>query len=161
MKSSSRKDEAIERCAQDLPDIVLMDIRLGPGMDGIEAARQVRRQLDVPVIFLTAFSDGETIGRAKEVEPFGYILKPYDDKDLQTAIEIGMYRHRMQRKMRENEQWLAATLSSIGDAVVATDAHGQIRLMNGEAARLSGWNVEEAMGRHVLEVLNLIEEQSG
>ena len=88
------------------PDIVLMDISLGTGMDGIDAAEQVRNQADIPIVYLTAYSDPGTFERAKLTAPFGYILKPYDNKDLQMAIEIGLYRHRTEQKMRENEKRL-------------------------------------------------------
>ena len=101
-----------------------MDISLGAGIDGVEAADCIRKQLDVPVVYLTANSDDATLQRAKLTDPFGYVLKPYEDKDLQTAIEIGLYRHKMERRLRENEQWLAATLGSIGDGVIATDERG-------------------------------------
>jgi len=153
-------EDAIQLAHETSPDIILMDINLGAGIDGIEAAERIRTHSEVPIIFLTAYSDDATISRAKEVGPYGYVLKPYDDKDLQTAIEIGMFRHNMQQRLRENEQWLAATLTSIGDGVIATDPDGKVRLINSLAEQLTGWRQEEALGRHVTEIFNIINEHS-
>lgn len=153
-------NEAIAQACTMSPDIVLMDINLGNGIDGVEAAQRIREKVDIPVVFLTAFSDMATLQRAKLTQPHGYILKPYEDKDLQTAIEIGVYRHRMEREARENAQWLTATLGSIGDGVIATDGKGRVRFMNPLAERLTGWSQEEAAQRDIREVFQIIEEKS-
>ncbi|QJW96566.1 ATP-binding response regulator [Frigoriglobus tundricola] len=150
--------DAVRAAVELRPDIVLMDINLGTGMDGIEAAGLVRARARVPVVFLTAFSDDATIQRAKLTEPFGYVLKPYEDKDLQTAIEIGLYKHRADRRVAENEQWLAATLGSIGDGVIATDERGRVRFLNALAEHLTGWAQAEALGRDVGEVFRVVAE---
>lgn len=152
--------EAIRFAAESRPDLILMDINLGAGMDGVEAAELLRVQLDVPIVYLTAFSDNATLQRAKLTEPFGYILKPYDDKDLQSAIEIGLYKHKMDLRLRENERWLAATLGSIGDGVIAVDQLGKVRLFNAWAEKLTGWTEAEALGRDVGEVFNIVDEKT-
>ena len=157
---ASTGDEAIERACTLRPDMILMDINLGGGVDGIEAANRIRLQFDIPVVFLTAFSDDATIQRAKLTEPFGFILKPYEDKDLQTAVEIGLYKHKMERRVRENEQWLAATLGSIGDGVIATDEHGCVRFMNTLAERLTGWPLADAVNRDVRDVFQIVDEKT-
>ncbi len=158
--STGSGETAIRLAAELRPDLVLMDIHLGAGMDGIEAAARIREALELPVVFLTAFSDDATLQRAKLTEPFGYILKPYEDKDLQTAIEIGLYRHRAERGVRENEQWLSATLGSIGDGVIATDAQGRVRFLNALAQRMTGWTQAEAAGRALGDVFRIVEETS-
>jgi len=89
--------QAIEQVERREPDLVLMDIQLRGTMDGIEAADRIRH-LDVPVVYLTAFSDDATLRRARETEPFGYVLKPFDDRELQIVIELGIHRHRAQRE---------------------------------------------------------------
>ncbi len=154
---ASTGEEAVRKAVEIRPDLVLMDISLGSGMDGVAAAGLIRRQVDLPVVYLTAFSDSDTLQRAKITEPFGYILKPYEDKDLQTAIEIGLYKHKMDRRLRENEQWLAATLGSIGDGVIATDEQGRVRFMNALAEQLTGWAHADALGRGVQEVFHIFE----
>ncbi len=142
------------------PDLVLMDIHLGLGMDGVEAARRIREELDIPVVFLTAHSDKATLHRAKISGPHGYVLKPYEDRDLQTAIEIALHRHTMDRQVRESEQWLSATLNSIGDGVIATNAAGQVRFMNPLAERLTGWTQGEATGRDVESIFHIVHEHT-
>jgi len=89
--------QAIEQVERREPDLVLMDIQLRGAMDGIEAADRIRH-LDVPVVYLTAFSDDATLRRARETEPFGYVLKPFDDRELQIIIELGIHRHRAQKE---------------------------------------------------------------
>jgi len=149
------------RMATDLrPDLILMDVNLGTEPDGIGAAEVIRGARDVPVIFLTAHSDGETIDRAKRVGPFGYLLKPYEDVELKVAIEIALYKHQTDRRVRENEQWLAATLGSIGDGVIATDEHGRVRFMNALAEHLTGWPGADAVGRDVRGVFSAVHERT-
>ncbi len=152
--------EGVQMALEFDPDLVLMDIDLGVGIDGIEAAQRIRADRDIPVVFLTAYSDDSTLRRATLSDPFGYVLKPYEDRDLQTAIEIGLYRHRMDRQLRQNEQWLAATLASIGDGVIATDENGDIRLMNDLARQLTGWSEGEAMGHPIEEVFRIINSRT-
>lgn len=157
---ASTGEEAVRQAAGMRPDLVLMDIQLGEGMDGVEAAHQIRAQLCIPVVFLTAHSDDATLQRAKLSEPFGYVIKPYEDKDLHTAIEIGLYKHQMEQRLRENERWLAATLASIGDGVIVTDENGRVRFMNALAERLTGWTQADALGRDAQEVFHIVEERT-
>jgi len=128
------------------PDLVLMDIRLKAEMDGVEAAAIIRDNFDIPVIYLTAYADDDTLQRAKITSPYGYIIKPFEERELHTAIEIGLHKHRLEQKLRDSEQWLAATLHSIGDGVVATDRRGQIIFINRVAERLMGQGEETLAG---------------
>ncbi len=93
--------DAVERALNSAPDLVLMDIMLKGDMDGTTAAALIRERLDVPVIFLTAYSDEETLGRAKLTGPFGYILKPFEERELRAAIEIALYRHAIERELAD------------------------------------------------------------
>ncbi len=97
-------------------------------------------------------------GRAKVTEPFGYLLKPFDAKELQTAIEIALYKHQMEKKLLDSEQRLSITLHSIGDAVMATDSRGYVTFMNPRAEALTGWSLPEGFGRHVAEVFQVRRE---
>lgn len=154
--SVASADEAIRSAIELKPDLTLMDINLGRGMDGIDAASAIREQIDMPVVFLSAFSDTPTIQRAKQVQPYGYVLKPFEDKDLQTCIEISLHRHQFDRQSRENEQWLASTLGSIGDAVIAVDQLGQVRFMNTLAEQLTGWLEADAQGKDIDRVFRIV-----
>lgn len=91
-------NEAITRVEGTYPDLVLMDILLKGDMDGIEAAAIIQERFNVPVVFLTAHSDEKTLERAKQIDPYGYIIKPFTEKDLNTSIELALHRHR-----KENE----------------------------------------------------------
>ncbi|NGZ10387.1 MAG: response regulator [Nitrospira sp. LK70] len=157
---ASTGEEAIRQATEGRPDLILMDIHLGSGMDGVEAANLIRTRLGTPIVFLTAHSDEATLQRAKVTEPSGFILKPYEDRDIQTAVEIGLYKSMMDRRLRENEQWLEASLSSIGDGVIATDEGGRVRFMNPMAERLTGWIEADALGREVLEIFHIVEEKT-
>ena len=158
--SASTGEEAVQMAVELRPNLILMDINLGSGIDGVEASGLIRKQVDVSVVFLTAHSDEATLQRAKLTEPHGYVLKPYEDIDLRTAIEMGLYKHKMDRRLRENEQWLAATLGSIGDGVIATDEQGRVRFMNALAEQMTGWTGADALGTGVAEVFHIVEEKS-
>ena len=147
---ASNGTEAVQQALKIGPDIILMDINLGQGIDGVEAAGLIRRDVDIPVVYLTAHSDDATLQRAKVSEPYGYVLKPYEDSDLQTAIEIGLYRHLMEARLRENEAWLTATLSSIGDGVIACDDQGQIRVWRRFMFDFTSTGEERYSGRVVM-----------
>lgn len=112
---------AIAKALETQPELVLMDIILKGEMDGIATASHIREQLDVPVIFLTAYGDNNTLERAKITQPFGYIVKPFTTKDLKIAIEIGLLKHQLERELRQNRDQLATLLNSISDAVIATN----------------------------------------
>jgi DNA-binding NarL/FixJ family response regulator len=148
--------QAVEEARRTTPDLVLMDIRLGHGPDGVEAADIVRRELELPVVFLTAHSDEATLNRAKVAEPFGYVLKPVRDRELHIAIEMALYKHEAEKVMRESREWFAAILRSVGNAVIANDKHGAISFMNVAAETLTGWREDEARGRPLAEVLRLL-----
>ncbi len=100
-------EEAVSKALEILPDLVLMDINLHGGMDGVTAAGQIRSRVDIPVIYLTAYADADTLARAKISEPFGYIIKPFQDITLSSTIEMGLYKHRMESRLRRSEKILA------------------------------------------------------
>ena len=93
-------EEAIAHAADACPDLVLMDIKLRGAMDGIEAASEIRERFHIPVIYLTALSDPETMKRALHSHPYGYVVKPFMGKELRQAIELALERHRERRKLR-------------------------------------------------------------
>ena len=152
--------EAINIARERTPDIILMDIMLAGSMDGIEAAKQIRAQLGIPVIFLTAYTDEKTLERAKEVEPFGYILKPFKERELYTTIDIALYKNSMDKKLRKQERLFSAILHSINDGIIATDMEMSIAFMNKVAEEITGWSEAHAKGRHAAGVLSLVDQRS-
>ncbi|MBU7009831.1 MAG: response regulator [Theionarchaea archaeon] len=156
----SSGEEALKSVAETSPDLVLMDIVLKGEMDGIQAAEHIRSQFSTPVVYLTAYADENLLQRAKITEPYGYILKPFEDKELYSVIEMALYKHKMEKKVRESEQWLFTTLKSIGDGIIATDTQSQITFMNPVAEALTGWTQKEALGKPLEDVFYIINEET-
>jgi two-component system cell cycle sensor histidine kinase/response regulator CckA len=150
-------EDAIAKADDLRPDLVLMDIRLRGELDGVEAAAKIRECFDIPVVYLTAYADKDTLQRAKITEPYGYILKPFEERELHTAIEMALYKHTMEQKLKKSEQWLGATLRSIGDAVIATDETGLVSLMNPVAETLTGWTQKDALGKDGSEIFRIVD----
>ncbi|MCX9087135.1 MAG: response regulator [Candidatus Methanoperedens sp.] len=160
--------EAIAKVRENNPDLVLMDINLYGKMDGIEAASKIHSFSDIPVIYLTAYTDDKTLERAKITEPYAYIIKPFKDRELQINLEIAFYKSRMEKMLKESyenlrksKQWLAAAIDSIGDAVIATEEKGIIKLINPIAQMMTGWKEEDALGKDLITVFNIVTEGTG
>ncbi|WP_342303772.1 response regulator [Methanolobus sp. ZRKC5] len=94
-------EEAIKMAEITFPDLILMDVRLKGDMDGVETAEKIRKNFDIPVIYLTAYSDDEVLEKAKKTEPYGYIVKPFKADDLRSNIEIALYRHKTEKSAQE------------------------------------------------------------
>ncbi len=159
---SDNAEEAFETARQKRPDLVFMDISLKgakEGKDGIFAATQIRKHLGIPIVFLTALSDHETLGRAKLAEPFGYLHKPCQPRDIRTAIEIALHKHQREQEVVRNEKQFRQTIDSIGEGVVAVDDQGKIALFNPAAETLTGWKKEDAIGQPVELVLPFVEKR--
>ena len=109
----SSGEEAIQKAEKDKPDLVLMDIMLKGKMDGIEAASQIRSCYNIPIIYLTAYADEKILERAKITEPFGYIVKPFVNEDLKIAIEIALYKHRVEKERKKLIEELQGALPKI------------------------------------------------
>jgi PAS domain S-box-containing protein len=150
--------EAIEKIKNKVPDLILMDIRLKGDMDGITTAENIHSDYDIPVIYLTAYADENTLERAKRTEPYGYLLKPYEKRVLHSTIEMAHYKRKMEGRIKESEKWLSTILNSIADAVIATDNKGKIKFINPVAELLTGWNQKSALGRNLSEILKLLNE---
>src|SRR5512140_865730 len=153
-------EEAVRAVIFNPPDLVLMDIMLKGNMDGIEATRRILGTVDIPVVYLTAYADEKTLQRAKVTEAFGYLLKPFEERELHITIEMALFKHTMERKLRESEQWLSAILRSVADGVIATDTYGRIRFLNPIAVALTGWSQAEAAGKPLAEVFCAADEQA-
>jgi PAS domain S-box-containing protein len=148
--------DAVTKSMRERPDLVLMDIHLKGEKDGIEAAREIGSRSGIPVVYLSAFADPETVDRAKGTEAYGYLLKPYEEQELHTTIEMALAKHRAEQKLAETQRWLAGVIEGIEDAVIATDPENKIRFMNLAAEGLTGWRKEEAVGGLADTVVNLL-----
>jgi two-component system cell cycle sensor histidine kinase/response regulator CckA len=137
------------------PDFALVDIHIKGPLSGIDVAKRFRTEFDVPVVFLTAHADAATLKEATATEPFGYIVKPFDKRSLAATLETAIRRRRAEQKLAKMERWLAATMNSIGDAVIAIDSELRVSFINPVAERLTGWTHAEAVGHPAIEVFEI------
>jgi len=136
-------------------DLVLTDLKM-PETSGITLLEEIRlEQPKLPVILITAYGTIETAIEAMQKGASDFVLKPFEEKELHVAIEMALYRHEMDRRLEESERWLAATLKSIGESVIATDADWRIRFMNPAAELLTGWESSHAAGRDLADVVRV------
>ncbi len=154
-------EDAISGVERHHPNLVMMDIRLRGERDGIQTADQIRRQFQIPVMYVTAHADRETLERAKITEPFGYIVKPFHSVDFRAQIEMAIWKHQMEEKLRVSESWLSAICRNVADALISSDRNGRIAFMNEPASKLTGWDWREARGKPLLEVFQVFEEATG
>ncbi len=142
-------DEAVATAKATAPDLVLMDIRLGGDTDGIETAERIRAFRNIPIVYLTAHSDTDTLRRASATEPFGYILKPFEERDLTTQIEIALYKHQAERRLRESEERYRKLVETAVDSIITFDPSGLIHSCNAASERMFGYRSEDLIGRNV------------
>jgi CheY-like chemotaxis protein len=157
---------AVKAAEKDPPDIVLMDIKLPGALDGIEVAKQIRASHDIPVIYLSAHSDKDLINRAKITEPQGYLLKPVQGNELRIAIEMALYKHQIEMKLKETNQRLEQEINERKRAeeelqqlkkavetmhigVTITDLNRKILYTNPAEAKMHGYQPEELVGKDV------------
>jgi PAS domain S-box-containing protein len=142
-----RGSDAVRVSLELRPDLVLMDIGMDSEFDGINAAAEIRAEADIPVIFVTSYSDKETLRRAKEIGPFGYVLKPFDERELVATVEMAIFRHKMDRKLRESERLHRALIENTGEGIVFADLSERFTFANPSAEALFGVGPGELEGR--------------
>jgi two-component system, response regulator PdtaR len=139
-------ETAVLQVPEHIPDLVLMDIQLAGTMDGIETAEWIRTHLSIPVIFLTAHADDINLDRAKVTEPYGYLVKPYDERELHSVIEMALYKHRMEKKTREDAWTIRTLANAIPDAILLLDPGQRIIALNKSMAQRLGDNPAALLG---------------
>ena len=157
---SDNGEEAVAQARALAPDLVLMDIRLRGEISGIEAAQQLRQQSEIPIVFLTAFADQDTVDRACETLPYGYLLKPFTERSIVAAVQVALARAREEQARAARERWLAAGLRSAGEALIAVDELGAIRYLNEHAEALLGVRASEVLGEPACSLVRLSDEQA-
>lgn len=141
--------DALRLADETSPSLILMDIVIQGDMDGVDTALELRKRHDIPVVFLTAHSDQATIQRARSAMPYGYLIKPFEERELMTTIDMAVYRHQSEARIREQ----AALLDLVQDAIVMCDSEDHIQYWSKGAQRIHGWTAEEAIGRNAVEML--------
>ncbi len=151
---ADRGEDAIKQAGELHPDLILMDIGLKGNMDGIAAAEQIRTRFDLPVIFLTSYSDQSTLERARVAEPFGYILKPFEERELVSNIEMTLYKHTMERKLRESEYKFRSVIENSSDGIALIDRQGNLIEWNLAAEEISGLKRSDVLGQPIATIIS-------
>lgn len=149
----STGESALMLLEKERPDIILMDIMLEGTLDGIETARIIRNNHWIPVIFLTALSDKATIQRAKVSEPYGYLTKPFQEREIFTTIEMALYKHKIESELRASELKYFSTVRSISDAVILLDEKYHVTYLNPKAQQLSGWGADDIVNKNLFDFI--------
>jgi signal transduction histidine kinase/DNA-binding response OmpR family regulator len=145
--------EAIEMARRFLPDLILMDVMLEGEIDGIQAVEEITKELDIPVIYLTASSDEKTINRLMKTEPHGFLIKPFDDRILYSAIQIAVYRHKTKQELFKTKEMLRTTMQSIEDMVFSVSTRGEFtHSHSGDKHRLEIFKEKNIVGKSFKDV---------
>jgi PAS domain S-box-containing protein len=147
-------EEALRQAAEAPPDLALLDIRLAGDLDGIQAGGEMRARWGTPLVYLTAYMDDNLLQRARVTEPYGYLVKPIQDRELRATIEIALYRHRMDRQLRESEERYRAVVSQAIECILIFDAEtGHLLEANPAFERLSGYAAQNIPALSIYDVL--------
>ena len=153
-------DGAVKAALELKPDLILMDIRLKGERDGVQATEIITSVISIPTVFLTAHSDPDTMRRAKGAQPYGYVLKLYNERDLIVTLEMALLRHQLDRGLKASERRYSATLDSLREGVIAIGGDGLLSYINPVATRMTGWPLKEACGRPAEEIFELLDEST-
>ncbi|MBG90848.1 MAG: hypothetical protein CL521_03410 [Actinobacteria bacterium] len=129
-------------------------------MDGIETANQIRATHNIPIIFLTAHAEEEIFSRAKITEPFGYVLKPFNDRDIHINIRIALYRHQVEKEIRDREKWISAVLHNIADAIIVVNLEQKVTYMNKAAEQLTNYQFDDAQDEDASKIFQIFDEEN-
>jgi PAS domain S-box-containing protein len=148
-------DEALVAAGVHRPDLALMDVRIVGSVDGIQTAGLLRAAYQIPVIFLTSYSDENTISRAAKEMPYGYLTKPFQSGELKATLQVALHRAKVDARQEAAHRKLAATLSGMREGVLMLSSEGRVEFMNPAAESLAGWTLARAKGRPLCDVMNL------
>ena len=148
-------DEALVAAGVHRPDLALMDVRIVGSVDGIQTAGLLRAAYQVPVVFLTSYSDETTIARAAREMPYGYLTKPFQSGELKATLQVALHKAKVDARQDAAHRKLAATMSGMREGVLMVSAEGRVEFMNAAAEGLAGWTLAKAKGRALHEVLKL------
>jgi len=148
-------NEAIRMVTDLHPDVILMDIHIKGDKDGIQTTAKINEVSDVPVIYLTAYADDETVSRALKTRSHSYLVKPYNPRELYSNIEFAIYKRRLKDRIGTHRENLELLLTKIPDTGIIFDTNGKVVYLNSAAETLTGWKSDELIGRNVFDILNI------
>ncbi len=153
--TAATANAAFDKLEEFKPDLVFLDIKLKGEMDGIQIAERIKTEYDIPVIYLTSYVDKATLDRAKITEPYAYLVKPYNEPDLQSAVEMALYKARKDKEMKADKNLYARVLGHLIEAVIITDIEGKIIFMNPRAENLLDYGMESATGKFISDLIKV------
>ncbi|MGB2842459.1 MAG: PAS domain S-box protein [Halobacteriota archaeon] len=145
-RAGSAKD-AVKKVVELKPDLILMDIVLRGRENGIDASHEIKEKMDIPIIFLTAFSDIELLDSAKGIEPYAYIVKPFQERQLLASIEMALHKSRIEKKLKEREKFSSSLLSNSPNPVIVVNPDTSVRYVNPAMEKLTGFSSAELVGK--------------
>lgn len=154
-------EAAIETVAQTHPNLVLMDVCLSGEIDALQAGDIIQKNFRIPVLYLMEYVAQINLHQIQLHKPLNYILKPFAEKDLHNAVEMALYKHHIENKVVIEQQRLLTIINSMGSAVVVTDTGGYIQMLNPIVELISGWKLEEALGKQITQVLSFVDKDTG
>lgn len=157
---AATSDECLTLVERTAPDLVLMDVKIRGERDGIDTTARLKELTDVPVVYLTGFSDDQTLRRAKQTAAHGYLVKPFRTAELKSAVEIALFKHEMELELRRREHWFSAMLQAIGDGVVAVDPQERITFANPAAKELIGGSGRDLLGCKFSDAYQLVHRRT-
>lgn len=143
------------------PDLVFLDIKLKGEEDGIHIAEHIKEKYNIPVIFLTSYVDQGTLDRAKVTEPYGYIVKPFNESDLKTTVEMALFKFSRDREVRESQYRLANALARVDECIIVVDTEGRVSYLNEKAENILGYSTATATGMDAFQLFSIEEDGSG
>lgn len=158
--TASNAASAFQKLDDIQPDLVFLDIKLKGDIDGIQIAEKIKHSYEIPVIFLTSFVDKTTLDRAKVTEPYGYIVKPFNESDLQTTVEMALYKFEKDKETKYNKERFENALVNLDEAIIILDINYGITFLNPKAENLAGYGNETASGKDLFSLVKIDTEGS-
>jgi len=152
-RTVSAKD-AINAATELKPDLILMDIVLKGKRNGIDASRVIKEKLDIPIIFLTAYSDVELLNKAKATEPYAYIVKPFQERQLLASIEMSLYKNKIEKRLKESEERFRSIAENTLEWIWEVDANGKYTYTSPGVEKVLGYRPEDVLNNHFYDLFH-------
>ena len=147
-------EKAIQIAKENRPDMILMDIMIEGKINGLEAAKHIYREHGIPIIFLTAYANEKFLKQASEAAPFGYLIKPFEDRELRSTIEMGFYKSKMEIALRKNRNFLWKVIDTVPNNIFVKDKNGKYLMANNSVAELYNTTPKKMIGKTDLELIS-------